>query len=132
MATPRRSLGLLALLILRSTSSLALAAVLPLARLSSNDSTSLFPFEITQHSNTSELRSAAIDIKRASFLYGPPIAGGPFYPMGALALTKKGADLTAVQVDEAPQLTGATLDGTEAGLRFAEVRCHCNGSGAKY
>lgn len=105
--------------------------MLPLLRLSGNDSApalphgsandSLLPFEITQDARAPELREAAIDTKRATFLYGPPVAGGPFYPIGPLALTKKAADLTAVQLDEAPQLTGAALDGTEAGVEAAEV-----------
>lgn len=122
MLTARRSLGLLALLILRSASFVALAVALP-HRSSGNDSTSLLPFEITQDSSSPELRSAGVETKRATFLYGPALARGPFYPTGPLALVKKGADLAAVQVDEAPQLTGATLDGTEASLEALEVGC---------
>lgn len=121
MLTLRHSLGLLALLFLRSTTFLASAAVLP-RQSCGNESDSLLAFEITQDSSTPELRSLAIDTKRATFLYGPPVAGGPFYPIGPLALTKQGVDLAAVQVDEAPQLTGSTVDGAEARLESAEVR----------
>lgn len=125
MSTPRRSLGLLALLILRSTSLLTLAAVLPPNPGSGNDSTSLLPFCITQDSTAPDLRAAGIETKRASFRYGPPVAGGPFYPTGPLALAKQGTDLTEVQIDEAPQLTGATADQTEARLEAADVRELC-------
>lgn len=130
MLTQSRSLALLAFL-LQSNSVLTNAAVLPRqsgvnvsldvdisANITASDgnSTSLLPFEITQDSETPDLRSAAIDTKRVNFLYGPPIAGGPAYPIGPLALTKKTADLAAVQVDEGPQLTGSTVDGVVAGL----------------
>lgn len=119
MLTLRGCAAWFALLLLQGNPLLSLAAVLPL--LGYNDSTSLLSFEITQDSKTPDLRAAGVDTKRATFLYGPAVAGGPFYPIGPLALMKKGADLTAVQVDEAPQLTGATTDQMEATLEAADV-----------
>lgn len=106
---------------MRGSSFKAIAADVSL-QVSSNDSTSLLPFEITQDSDAPVLRSSAIDLKRTTFLYGPPLAGGPSYPIGPLALTKKAADLAAIQLDEAPQLTGSTVDSAEARLNTAEVR----------
>lgn len=120
MRASQRTFGLLALLTLQSPSASAFAAISPRQN-GSNDSTSLLPFQITQDSSTPDLRAAGIEAKRATFQYGPPVAGGPSYPVGPLALTKKNADLLAVQIDEAPQLVGATVDSTDAGLRSAEV-----------
>lgn len=119
MLLPPLSLALFAFLA-QSVSCLSLSLALSVQANGTNSS-SLLPFEVTQNSDTPALRAAGIDTKRAAFLYGPPVAGGPSYPIGPLALTKKTADLAAVQVDEAPQLTGATVDGADATLGIAEV-----------
>jgi hypothetical protein len=36
-------------------------------------------YRITQKSDTPVLRASAISTKRLTFLYGPPVAGGPYF-----------------------------------------------------
>ncbi|KAK3073922.1 hypothetical protein LTR53_004050 [Teratosphaeriaceae sp. CCFEE 6253] len=71
-------------------------------------------YTITQHSGYPVLRSTELLAKQAAFIYGPPVAGGPSYPTGALGLAKIAADLAAIEADLAPELVGALLDGVAA------------------
>ena len=66
------------------------------------------------------VRALAITAKRATFLYGPPVAGGPSYPIGALALTRTTVDSVAVQLDSAPLLVGSGADAASATLHASK------------
>jgi hypothetical protein len=78
-------------------------------------------YRITQKSNDPVLRAAGIATTRLTFLYGPPVAGGPFYPTGTTGLLRAAADQLAIQADELPELTGAGLDDTQATLKLSQV-----------
>nr|QCS26861.1 putative manganese lipoxygenase [Didymosphaeria variabile] len=47
-------------------------------------------------------RALAINTTRASFLYGPAVAGGPFYPSGSLGQAKVAADIANEQLETQP------------------------------
>ncbi|KAJ9616659.1 hypothetical protein H2200_000378 [Cladophialophora chaetospira] len=65
-------------------------------------------------------RSLAITAKQAGYLYGPPVAGGPYFPTGALGLVKVAADQAEIQLDEDPMLVAAGLDETDSTLSAAQ------------
>src|ERR1700743_1761507 len=46
-------------------------------------------------------RAQNISIKQAGYLYGPPVAGGPFFPSGALGTARAGAGQVLIPVDGA-------------------------------
>ncbi|EXJ61913.1 hypothetical protein A1O7_02344 [Cladophialophora yegresii CBS 114405] len=65
---------------------------------------------------TSLTRGLDITAKQVGYLYGPPVAGGPFFPTGALGLVKVAADQALIQLDEVPILAAMTLDRTDSTL----------------
>lgn len=67
-------------------------------------------FSIPQDAATPLLRSTAVLAKQLTFLYGPPVAGGPAYPTGVLGLLKVTADLASIQLDLTPEAAKALLD----------------------
>ncbi|KAK5166271.1 uncharacterized protein LTR77_008532 [Saxophila tyrrhenica] len=77
-------------------------------------------FVITQKADDPVIRAAAIATKQLTFLYGPPIAGGPSYPSGATGLLRTAADLLAIQMDIRPELAGAVLDDTQATVNLPQ------------
>ncbi len=77
-------------------------------------------YSITQKATNKILRAAAIATTRLTFLYGPPVAGGPYYPTGVTGLLRSAADQIAIQQDESPELTGAALDITRATAAVAQ------------
>ena len=78
-------------------------------------------FTITQNAPDPFTRAAAIDVVRLSFLYGPPVAGGPYFPTGTLGTAKAAADQLGLQADGTPELTGAALDDTVATAHLPQV-----------
>ena len=121
------SIKVLALILLQSIPISSLAV--PREAASSNSSASLQPlnelingsYSITQNSNYPGLRAAGIDFKQATFLYGPPIAGGPYFPTGALGLAKVAADQALIQLDLTPELALAAVDATKATVDVLQV-----------
>ncbi|KAK4560719.1 hypothetical protein LTR86_005298 [Recurvomyces mirabilis] len=84
------------------------------------DLTVLGNYYITQKSPTPLLRATGVLTKALTFLYGPPVAGGPAYPTGILGLVKVTADLLALQLDLTPETAQALLDNTDANLGIGE------------
>lgn len=78
------------------------------------DLTVLGDFSIPQHAATPLLRSTGVLAKQVTFLYGPPVAGGPAYPTGVLGLLKVTTDLASIQLDLSSEATQALLDVTSA------------------
>ncbi|KAH8651205.1 arachidonate 8-lipoxygenase [Xylariales sp. PMI_506] len=72
------------------------------------------PYSIPQQSQDPIIRTANINLVRTSFVYGPPIAGGPFYPSGLLGIAKSALDFANIQLDLTPELALAALDATKA------------------
>ena len=79
-------------------------------------------FTITQHSPTPGLRAAAIAMKRVALLYGPPIAGGPYFPSGPLGQARVALDQAFIKQDLAPQLALAVADAASAVAGLPKVR----------
>lgn len=76
---------------------------------------SLLPaFSLPQNDSGSLARSLAIATKQAGYLYGPPVAGGPYFPTGLLGVAKAAADQAEIQLDEAPVLAAIAVDTTDS------------------
>lgn len=78
-------------------------------------------YAITQKSSNPLTRAAGIDLKRLGFLYGPPVAGGPYYPNGPLGLARDALDQADIQADLNPELANAALDDAKATADIAQV-----------
>jgi len=74
------------------------------------DLTVLGDFSIPQHAVTPLLRSTGVLAKQLTFLYGPPVAGGPAYPTGVLGLLKVTTDLASIELDLSSEAAQALLD----------------------
>jgi hypothetical protein len=79
------------------------------------------PYTIPQKSTDSVLRAANLGIVRTSFLYGSPLAGGPYYPTGPLGIAKSALDFANIQTDLTPELTLTGLDAAKASLDASKV-----------
>lgn len=77
-------------------------AVIQLDKVRRNEST-VVKYSLPQDSSDSATRAAELDATRAGYEYGPPVAGGPFYPSGTLGAAKGAADLASLQADLTPQ-----------------------------
>jgi hypothetical protein len=82
------------------------------------------PYTIPQKSTSPIIRAANLGIVRTAFLYGPPLAGGPFYPTGLLGIAKTALDFANIQTDLTPELALAGLDAAKATLDIAKVSMH--------
>lgn len=71
-------------------------------------------YSITQNSPDPLIRAAGITTKALTFLYGPAVAGGPYYPSGVLGIAKIVSDIAQIEVDITPEAAGAALDLTAA------------------
>lgn len=69
-------------------------------------------------------RAAALAVTRAGFTYGPPVAGGPYYPSGVLGSAKAAADLATLQADLTAEeiLTAEDSASATAGSLAGKVR----------
>lgn len=64
----------------------------------SNAST-IVKYTLPQDSSDPIARAAAIAVTQVGFTYGPPVAGGPYYPSGILGSARAAADLAELQSD---------------------------------
>jgi hypothetical protein len=71
-------------------------------------------YTITQNSQDPILRAAGIATKKATFLYGPPVAGGPAFPAGAYGTLRVALDQAFIQEDLVPELALAVADAAAA------------------
>lgn len=60
-------------------------------------------YTLPQDSSDPLGRAAAIAITQLGFTYGAAVAGGPYYPSGALGLVKTAADQVAIQLEVLPE-----------------------------
>jgi hypothetical protein len=70
---------------------------------------------------TSAQRQQAIDATREEFLYGPAVAGGPFYPAGPKGNAKAAADIADVQREITPNSALVQLELARAGNSSEQV-----------
>jgi hypothetical protein len=61
-------------------------------------------------------RSAAVLLKQTTFLYGPPVGGGPYFPTGPLGLAKVVADQALTGLELAPQFALTSFDAFDSTL----------------
>ncbi|KIW46985.1 uncharacterized protein PV06_02602 [Exophiala oligosperma] len=73
-------------------------------------------YSLPQNDSNALLRSTDIETKQAGFLYGPPVAGGPFFPSGVLGVARAAADQVEIQLDEAPILAATAVDAADSTL----------------
>ena len=78
-------------------------------------------YTITQKATDPVIRAAEIATTRATFLYGPPVAGGPYFPTGALGLARVALDQAFIQLDLVPELALAVTDLGQAAVDVAKV-----------
>ncbi|ETI19845.1 hypothetical protein G647_08859 [Cladophialophora carrionii CBS 160.54] len=95
---------------------------LAVPRPSTLESRSLLPpYSLPKNGLLSSLtRSLDITAKQVGYLYGPPVAGGPSFPSGALGLVKVAADQALIQLDEAPILAAITVDRADSTLSASQ------------
>jgi arachidonate 15-lipoxygenase (second type)/8-lipoxygenase (S-type) len=67
-------------------------------------------FAIPQKAVTPAKRSNAIALKQKNFLYGPAVAGGPYFPTGSLGTTLINADISSFQSETSLQQSEAFSD----------------------
>lgn len=87
----------------------------PLAKRPESGSSHLFEraasaYTLPQNSNDPLGRAAGIAATQLGFTYGAAIAGGPYYPSGALGLVKTAADQVAIQLEVLPEGALAAKD----------------------
>ncbi|KAK6212725.1 hypothetical protein LQW54_004992 [Pestalotiopsis sp. IQ-011] len=85
-----------------------------------NGTSVLDPYSLPSDAADPTLRSEGIVVKQAGFLYGPPVAGGPYFPTGDLGLAGVAVDGAEIQADLTPVRAAADLDTTESLASAAE------------
>lgn len=80
----------------------AAGAVLRTDRVRRNEST-VVKYSLPQDSGDLSARTSSLDATRSAVQYGPPVAGGPFYPNGSVGSVLGAADLASLQADLAAQ-----------------------------
>jgi arachidonate 15-lipoxygenase (second type) / 8-lipoxygenase (S-type) len=95
-----------------------IAAVLALPKPATLEDRALLPpYSLPQNDLLNSIaRGLGITTKQLGFLYGPPVAGGPFFPTGVLGIARAAADQVLIQVDEAPILAAVAVDSGESVL----------------
>lgn len=78
-------------------------------------------FTIPQEAPDPVLRATAINTTRAGFLYGPAVAGGPFYPTGLLGDAKVAADVANEQLEATPETVLIAEDAARASASTPQV-----------
>jgi hypothetical protein len=78
-------------------------------------------YTITQKATDPVLRAAQIATTRATFLYGPPVAGGPYFPTGSYGSDRVALDQAFIQLDLVPELALAVMDLGQAAADVAKV-----------
>ena len=90
---------------------------LAVPRPSSLRARSLLPlYSLPQNGSNSLTRALDIVTKQVGYLYGPPVAGGPYFPTGALGLAKAAADQAEIELEEAPVFTAIAVDTADSTL----------------
>lgn len=79
-----------------------------------NGTSVLDPYSLPSDAADPTLRSEGITVKQAGFLYGPPVAGGPYFPTGDLGLARVAVDGAEIQADLIPVRAAADSDTTES------------------
>lgn len=82
-------------------------------------------YAITQNSKAPILRATGVAVKKTTFNYGPPVAGGPYFPTGALGTTRVLLDQAFIQEDLVPELALAVADAAAATVALPQV-CRIN------
>ncbi len=82
----------------------------------------LDPYTLPQNDSSSLTRSLDITTKQLGYLYGPPVAGGPYFPTGVLGLAKVAADQVEIQLDEAPVLAATAVDAADSTLSVLQYK----------
>ncbi|ETS82938.1 hypothetical protein PFICI_04814 [Pestalotiopsis fici W106-1] len=85
-----------------------------------NRASLLDPYTLPSKATDSFARSLAITLKQSGYTYGPPVAGGPYFPTGVLGLVRVAADGVAISADLAPVTAAAGLDSAESLASAAE------------
>lgn len=80
----------------------AAGAAVSIDKVRRNEST-VVRYSLPQDASDPAARSAELDATRAGYEYGPPVAGGPYYPSGELGAARGAADLASLQADLTPQ-----------------------------
>lgn len=80
----------------------AAGAVLRTDRVRRNEYT-VVKYSLPQDSGDLSARTSSLDATRSAVQYGPPVAGGPFYPNGSVGSVLGAADLASLQADLAAQ-----------------------------
>ncbi|KAJ4387874.1 hypothetical protein N0V93_008477 [Gnomoniopsis smithogilvyi] len=75
-------------------------------------------YKLPQQDSNGTTRAAALATTQAGFLYGPPIAGGPAYPSGAIGNSTAAADLASLDVELVAERTMAYEDAALATEAF--------------
>lgn len=78
-------------------------------------------YTIPQSDTLDLLRGPAIAIKRTTFTYGPPVAGGPYYPSGIGGIARSAIDTLSINNDALPELAGTALDITKLAAQIDNV-----------
>lgn len=104
----------------------AAGAVISIDKVRRNEST-VAKYSLPQDSSDPAARAAGLDATRAGYEYGPPVAGGPYYPAGALGAAKGAADLASLQADLTPQeaLVGKDAAAATAAQAAGKVCDYC-------
>ncbi len=84
------------------------------ATLSNTQERDLNPYSLPQNAQNAQIRAAAITATQAGFSYGPPVAGGPFFPAGDIGKAKIAADMALETQEAVPVVTMITGDGAQA------------------
>lgn len=81
-------------------------------------------YTLPQDSSDPLGRAAAIITTQLGFTYGTAVAGGPYYPSGALGLVKTAADQVAIQLEVVPEgaLSATDTAAATAGALIDKVR----------
>lgn len=80
------------------------------------------PYTTPQQSTSRFTRSLNLALVRTTFLYGPPLGGGPSFPTGLLGAAKVAEDAANIQLDLVPELAAAAVDLAKAALDSPKVR----------
>ncbi|KAH8660201.1 lipoxygenase [Xylariales sp. PMI_506] len=72
----------------------------------------LAPYLLPQD-DANATRAAGVLLKQATFLYGPPVAGGPYFPAGPLGLARAAADQVEEELEQGINFVAATVDAAE-------------------
>lgn len=106
-----------------------LAAAIPRAASGSDPllaNTTGGPYSLPKNSPNTQLRAEGIKVVQGNFLYGPAVAGGPYYPTGVLGLAKDTYDQAQLQLELTPETANTATDTTLATVGILQVHFLCD------